>query len=79
MRFPHRIAAAVLCLVAGPVAVGSVHAAQVGAVEVVGLDEVMTDNVTANLSLVEAPAVSAGPRRRRWAPADPHHVGHRCR
>ncbi|KGM53685.1 membrane protein [Lysobacter arseniciresistens ZS79] len=62
MRFPHRIAAA-LCLVATAVAGGHAHAAQVGAVEVVGLDEAMTGNVTAALSLVEAQGKELSGRR----------------
>ncbi len=51
MRFSHRfLTAAALCLSTA----GAAHAAQVGRVDVRGLDEVMTENVRLSLSLVDA-------------------------
>ena len=51
MRFSHRtLTVAALFLFAAGVA----HAAKVSAVDIRGLDEVMTNNVRVSLSLVEA-------------------------
>jgi len=62
MRFPHRITAAALCLIASSVG-GGVHAAQVGAVDIVGLDDEMGANVASALSLVEAQGREVSGRR----------------
>ncbi|MBW3550456.1 MAG: autotransporter assembly complex protein TamA [Proteobacteria bacterium] len=60
MRLPRRtLAAAALCLLAH----GTAHAAQVGSVEIVGLDEPMTENVRLSLSLVEAVGTEVSARR----------------
>ena len=60
MRLPHRIlATAALCLFATPAA----FAAEVGKVEILGLDEEMTGNVRASLSLVDAIGKQVSGRR----------------
>lgn len=60
MRLPHlSLAATALLLLATP----SVHAAEVAKVEVLGLDEVMTDNVRGALSLVDAIGKDVSGRR----------------
>ena len=59
MRFPHRTLTAAALLVAA----GAAHAAEVGAVEVLGLDEAMTANVRGALSLVEAIGKDVSGRR----------------
>ncbi len=59
MRFPHRIAAAALL----PLACAGVHAAEVGEIRIVGLDEPMTENVRAALTLVEAQGKDLSGRR----------------
>ena len=62
MPFPQRITVA-LCLLASAVLPGTVRAAQVGQVEVVGLDEEATANVLAALSLVQAQGRELSGRR----------------
>lgn len=59
MHLPHRTFAAALCLFASGVA----QAAQVGSVEVRGLDEEMTRNVRVSLSLVESTGRELSARR----------------
>ena len=63
MRFPHRSAAVASCLFASSLATFAVHAAEVGEVRIVGLDEPMTDNVRAALTLVEARGKELSGRR----------------
>src|SRR5690606_33450805 len=60
MRLPHRIAtiAALSFLFAG-----AAHAVTVGAVEILGLDEDMTNNVRVSLSLVDAAGQEVSGRR----------------
>ncbi|WP_202843704.1 autotransporter assembly complex protein TamA [Luteimonas saliphila] len=60
MRLPHRILAIVaLCLFAA----GAARAVEVGTVEILGLDEEMTQNVRVSLSLVEAMGQDLSGRR----------------
>ena len=60
MRFPHRIAAVASCLIASSLATPAVRAAEIGEIRVVGLDEPMTENVRAALTLLDhAPAAAA--------------------
>ena len=63
MRFPHRSAAVASCLFVSSLATFAVHAAEVGEVRIVGLDEPMTDNVRAALTLVEARGKELSGRR----------------
>ena len=63
MRFPHRSAAVASCLFVSSLATFAVHAAEVGEVRIVGLDEPMTDNVRAALTLVEARGKERSGRR----------------
>ena len=63
MRFPHRSATVASCLFASSFAAFAVHAAEVGEVRIVGLDEPMTENVRAALTLVEAQGKDLSGRR----------------
>ena len=63
MRFPHRSAAVASCLFVSSLATFAVQAAEVGEVRIVGLDEPMTDNVRAALTLVEARGKELSGRR----------------
>ena len=59
MPFSHRTLAAALLLFAA----GAAHAANVGTVDIRGLDEVMTNNVRVSLSLVDAIGKDVSGRR----------------